>query len=60
MTNEPSVGDRQNAEAVLEDKVSRADDRIKGYKILLRVIPWGSLTAEEESHLWRLFVPHEF
>lgn len=43
---------RMNAKAVLEDKIMRAERRVRTMKYLLSVLPWEEMKKEDEDDLW--------
>jgi hypothetical protein len=48
-----------NAKAVLEDKIRRKEDEAYALKVLLRVVPWDTLSPDDEAKLWSYLVRRE-
>lgn len=46
---------RELAQSVLKSKIKRHEKKCDALKIMLRVIPWESLTKDEEEILWNYF-----
>ena len=57
---EPMGGSRQNAKAVLLDKIARVGREMAALEILLKVIPWDILRPEDEEMLWGYFINRNF
>ena len=54
MTQGPQAGNRQSARGTLQDYIARKEKEVEGLSVLLEVIPWNTITKEQETSLWRI------
>jgi len=50
------AGTRMSAKSVIMLNIEREENHTDALKILLREIPWLSLSREDEGKLWRYFI----
>ena len=50
-----TVISREYAKDLLGGKINRESKHLDGLKVLMDVIPWDSLSKEQETSLWHLF-----
>ena len=46
---------RESARGILGSRIRRSEKRHQGLEVLMKVIPWNMLSAEDEEVLWSYF-----
>jgi hypothetical protein len=52
----PGAASRQSARKVLESTLARRENEKRAVEILIGVIPWDTLSEDDEAVLWQYFI----